>query len=894
MGETPVDNRVAVFTLDANLSVQLWDAELERVSGLSSEDVRGRSIVELFPDLENRNLVRYFHQVVKDNVVEVLAPAFHQYLIPCQPSTPSSRFDKMQQRVTIAPLSEGERTVGLIVSIEDVTARIDRERDLQEQLTSGDELTRLEAAQTLASGEVIEGAEPLLDALSDQSWRVRRVAVEGLSSRAAPDAIAALLESMRQDHFNLSLLNSALQVLALSDVDTLSPLVTFLQGDDADLRMQAALALGEQRERRAIPALISAVNDSDVNVRYHAIEALGKLRATEAVELLTTIAEQRDFFLSYVALDALGQIGDTSIASRMVPLLEDDLLSDAAGSLLGRLGDEFTVGPLVELLNGSRVSPAVVTRALASIFDRYQQRYREGQHIADLARRHVDGRVIQSLIELLESQPGEDLRSLALVIGWLEGPAVEQALAQLLGRAEVRPEVVAALVRHGEGVTDLLIQQLEAEEPEARTAAVIALGKIGDKCATSALIKVLREDEPMTIAAADSLAKLGDARAFEPLLELFGHDNVAVRQAAIGALNSIGVPEAAERIETLLNHSNPHVRESAVKVAGYFGYSGCTSIVFDRCQDENEQVRSAAIESLPFFDDHGIVGRLTTALASDTPKVRAAAARAMAHIDKANALPALLKAINDNDPWVRYFVARSLGNHRDPGGLEPLSQLVRFDKFSPARIAALEALGEIGGEQAVAVAAAAAESGDSELVHAALAVLGHIRHEDALPPLIVASRSADALIRVSALSALGQRGGDEVLEHLQRAVMDEDGKVSEKAIEMLGKVATDGAIAALIDLVANSLRREAAIAALAHAQDRVGQVAEGLSHQKPEVRAGVVEALARMKRERAYELLKSALRDSDATVRLSAASALGMRPNLRPQSTINSLHDAVM
>jgi HEAT repeat protein len=883
MVQIPPDNRVGVFTLDAHLCVQLWDAELERISGLSSDAVRNKPIITLFPDLETRGLIKYFHRVLTDNVVEVLAPAFHHYLIPCPPSTASQRFDKMQQRVTIAPLREGERTAGVIVSLEDVTERIDREHDLQERLASPDELTRLHAAEALAHGEVVGKQEPLLSVLGDESWRVRRAAVQGLSSRAAPDAIAALLESMRQDHYNLNLLNSALQVLALSDVDTLSPLVKFLSGDDADLRVQAALALGEQRERRAIPDLISALNDSDVNVRYHAIEALGKLRANEAAELLTSIAEQRDFFLSYAALDALGHIGDASITPRIVPLLEDDLLSEAAADLLGKLGDEFTVEPLANLLNSTDVSPAVITRALATLYEHYQERYDEGQHIADLSRRFINSQGIQSLIAFLNGQPTEDLRSLALVMGWLDGPAIDQALTHLLGNAEARSEVVEALVRHGERVTELLLEQLDAEDLETRTAAVIALGKIGDKRATAALIKVLRNDERLIIATADSLSKIGDARAFEALLELLSNESAAVRQAAVGALNSLGAPQASDRIKSLLDDENPYIRESGVRIAGYFGYPDCTSQILDRCQDENEQVRSAAIESLPFFDDDRTFTRLAAALSSETPKVRAAAARAMAHIDQAAAIPSLLQAVNDDDPWVRYFVARSLGSQKALEGTSQLSQLVRLDKLKHVRIAALDALGQIGGEEAAAVATAAVESGDADLAHPALAALGRNRHSNALSPLIAASRSPEVSIRVSALAALGVRGGDAVIEPLQRAAIDEDPAVFEKAIKILGELATPEAIAGLIDLVADALRREASIAALAKA-NQVEPVSTGLSHQNPEVRGGVVEALARMKEESASALLRSALQDNDASVRLAAASALGIRPRRRSES----------
>ena len=58
----------------------------------------------------------------------MLAPALHHYLFACAPTEPSTGFDRMQQHVTIGPLREDGRIVGLIVTVEDVTARIDRER----------------------------------------------------------------------------------------------------------------------------------------------------------------------------------------------------------------------------------------------------------------------------------------------------------------------------------------------------------------------------------------------------------------------------------------------------------------------------------------------------------------------------------------------------------------------------------------------------------------------------------------------------------------------------------------------------------------------------------------------------------------------------------------------
>ena len=194
----------------------------------------------------------------------------------------------------------------------------------------------------------------------------------------SPEAIAALLSSVVANHHNASLLNSALQVLTSSDVDTLLPLVELLKGSDPDLRMQAALALGEQGDSRAVAALIDALRDDDPNVRYHAIEALGKLNAVDAVDALIEIAESRDFFLAFPAMDALAKIGEQRIAPRIVPLLEDDLLRTPAINLLGQLGDETAVAPLTKLLNTPTAPTDAIANALASLSDRYEAQYGDG------------------------------------------------------------------------------------------------------------------------------------------------------------------------------------------------------------------------------------------------------------------------------------------------------------------------------------------------------------------------------------------------------------------------------------------------------------------------------------------------------------------------------------
>jgi HEAT repeat protein len=712
-----------VLTTNAELKIDVWDNALVRFTGVSAEEARGKKIQELFPDIETRGLLKKFETVVTNGTVEILAPAFHRYLIPCPPLTPSRQFEKMLQRTTIAPVFEDKDIVGTMVTIEDVTARVERERELAELLNSPDPETRLRATEALADAEHAENELRLVGVVGDNDWRVRRAAVQGLTKRSAPEAIQALLNSVREDHRNLGVLNSALQVLAMVDVETLPTLIEFLKEDDPDLRMQAALAIGEQRDVRGVPSLLEALNDENINVRFHAIEALGKLGDPAAADALVKIAESREFFLAFPALEALKVIGETSVAYRLIDLLSDEMLREAAAETLGELGDETVVAPLVELLNSGSTTAWPIAKALTALCDRFEEDHAEGDYIADLTRQAIQPSGVQHLLSAISDGEADDLRPFAVVIGWLRGPAVDRTLVRLLGESSIRSEVLEALTHHGEGVINLLIEQLSSDDIETRGAAIAVLGRLGYRRATAPLAKVLETDPLLRIEAANALARIGDEAALDSLLNLIGDADGAVRQAVVGALNSIGSSRMEQLIKPLLRDERPLVRESAAKIAGYFGYEDCADLLIECCNDADERVRKAAVEHLPYLEDDRVAAILKAKLKEDTPKVRAAAAAALGKVGEESNLRASLK---DQDPWVRYFAAQSLGRLGSVESVPALAEVVNTDSFNHVKIAALEALGKIGGHEAVTAISSELRSGDKDVARVAAQALQEV------------------------------------------------------------------------------------------------------------------------------------------------------------------------
>ena len=103
---------------------------------------------------------------------------FHKYLIPAPPSAPSARYDRMQQRVGAGAADRRRpRSVGLVVTIEDVTERLELEHQLAGELRDANAAARLRAIERLAALDPVEGLGPLPAAMADEDWQVRRSAV---------------------------------------------------------------------------------------------------------------------------------------------------------------------------------------------------------------------------------------------------------------------------------------------------------------------------------------------------------------------------------------------------------------------------------------------------------------------------------------------------------------------------------------------------------------------------------------------------------------------------------------------------------------------------------------------------------------------------------------------
>jgi PAS domain S-box-containing protein len=126
-----------IFTTDVHLLVQSWNRWLEAQTGIPACQAIGRHLLDIFPEMRERALDQYYREALAGEV-RVLSQRLHRHLIPIRRSLPGSGITEMAQSARIAPLSAGDRVVGTITVIEDVTERVVSERELRSQIAASE------------------------------------------------------------------------------------------------------------------------------------------------------------------------------------------------------------------------------------------------------------------------------------------------------------------------------------------------------------------------------------------------------------------------------------------------------------------------------------------------------------------------------------------------------------------------------------------------------------------------------------------------------------------------------------------------------------------------------------------------------------------------------------
>jgi HEAT repeat protein len=294
-------------------------------------------------------------------------------------------------------------------------------------------------------------------------------------------------------------------------------------------------------------------------------------------------------------------------------------------------------------------------------------------------------------------------------------------------------------------------------------------------------------------------------------------------------------------------------------------------------KDPAGPVREAGAEALTMIRDPRALEPLLVALRDSYGLVGQYAEIALAHLNDPRTLSPLLKHLGDTTAAGRTHAAALLGELKDTSAVGPLLQVLSDREVSHR---AAEALGKIGDRRAASALVPLVAHHRSGVAGIALARLGDPR---GLIPLLnrhadLAERSLDALNRdVFAKSEL-----DDIKEALRIYERSVAGDSSAVQPLLLGLQSW------------SSSTRDACVRILAGmGSPAIAWLTRRLLHDDENVRAGIADALGRMKDPVATGSLVERLADRSPKVQAEAARALGLLGNpAAVEPLIKSLSDA--
>ena len=323
-----------------------------------------------------------------------------------------------------------------------------------------------------------------------------------------------------------------LDIEKLKEKKDIKKLIKALKYEDSNIRMFAAIALGEIGDERAIAPLTQSLKDKEEKARNEVLKALVKIGDPAVNTLIMAVKDEK---LEEGAKSALIKIGEP--ASRNLMFKYNNQNRDTQIyyiNIMGEIGDKNSVSHLIHILKDikkcEKFDREILTSTIKSLGKIGDETATDIIH--DLYFKFCYGQTDKYLIELfIDVIVNVDRNSSYFLVQELKS-----------SNCYVREKVADALIRmEYQLVIDPLIQALNDKNGDLfRKRAAELLCKIG-KPAVIPLIQALKdEDRYLRYGSADSLGNIGDERAIKPLINALKDKDSYIRLEAAGALDKIG------------------------------------------------------------------------------------------------------------------------------------------------------------------------------------------------------------------------------------------------------------------------------------------------------------------------------------------------------------------
>lgn len=590
---------------------------------------------------------------------------------------------------------------------------------IEQLLQSDNEDTRLRGLKELAANGVEQHLDCLYRAMGDQSWRVRKEAIELFFAVPNAAALTGEIIELLHSHENAGLRNAAVEILVRFGRQATPELLEELTCNDHDVRKFIIDILGDVGDERAIAGLVKALDDADNNVRAAAAENLGKLRARETAPILLRAMQSGDLMFKFTALEALAQMQAQVDVEDLLPFQSEQLLRKALYDCLGLIGNATAMPVLV-----AAVADEMRNVAEAAVLAMVRLMRRHAADIKQALASLSGSQTVVQIVRLLDSRSGEVRHAIVTLLGHIGDDVAVANLMPLLEDQKLAQQTAEALVSIGRSNPATLLKLWEPASIPQRVYLAYLFGEAGCVDSIGELREGLRSSEtPLRHAAAQSLGRLGDVTALPALVESLDDDSEEVRDAIVAALSRLGESypgETFQAVSPLLESESSALRASAVTVLGRLPSVDVDRTLAFALKDESAEVRRSAVRAMEGRDGDEQIQALKLALTDEDVDVRRMATEILGQCRDRDLHEALQLALRDEDLWVRSTAVRSLGMTGRSDAMQLVTAALQ-DPVGLVVIAALETLAE--NTQAAEHLLSALNHADEEVVNSALKLL---------------------------------------------------------------------------------------------------------------------------------------------------------------------------
>ena len=603
-------------------------------------------------------------------------------------------------------------------------------------------------------------AVPLLIRQAEESENagVQEAVDHALRKIRGADTVRRLLPLLNSE--DSAVRNLSMDVLREVGNDDLDALIEQMGSPNGDLRIFIADILGSSRSAFVVPTLCEALlNDEEANVRYQAAVSLGQLAFPQAADCLSKAMKDEEW-VQFAVIEALAKIRAESAVGALVQALDasSDLVASMIVDALGEMGNFKAVPLLIKRLdNSSRPMCNKIVKAIIrllggaslTLLDKKEQE-RIASHLLT-AMTDEDQEIVDAAMRGLASLGGEVATREILGVGVGLDPVRDHDrldfVVQLLARAGVNETLLNGVRKGSYSETFLCLSAMQFNCDRRCLDTIIAVFEEKERDLRRIMAEVLStystvEDMSFLLGQLDAyadptvmksvlyaLARLRSPKSVPRVLKMLDHRYPDVREAALRATISLGTPEVVEFFRNAATDAEPERKAQGIYALGMIDAEANETVIHAGFADPSPLVRSAAVEAFSQLEPTPEHLRLLEPLLLDEDRmVRQTVVEKIGINPNARGMELLFKALDDEDDWVKLRAVKALAGHHTSAVVQRL-----FEKFENSgrmvQMKIIEALGDIGGNTAFQAVLSLMDHDDLEIQHAAGEAAARIRDE---------------------------------------------------------------------------------------------------------------------------------------------------------------------